>query len=52
MRLLCRVYPFPGVKLLVSRRNSPRRNPQHGVERVHRIEAAIEPKYEFVEVGL
>ena len=44
--------PLPGVKLRVSRRDSPRRNPQNGVEGIHRVEAAIETKYELVEVGL
>ena len=44
--------PFPGVKLRVGRRNGPRRNPQNGVERVHRIETAIKTKYKLVEVGL
>src|ERR1700720_4170481 len=49
---LCRVNPFPGIKLRVSRRNSPRRNSQNGVEGIHRIEATVETKYEFIEVGL
>jgi hypothetical protein len=52
MRPLRRVRPFPGVKLRVSRRNGPRRNPQNGVEGVHWVEAAIETEYEFIEVGL
>lgn len=52
MRQLSRVCPFPGIKLRISRRNSPRRNPQNGVEGIHRIKAAVETKYEFIEVGL
>jgi hypothetical protein len=52
MRPLRRVYPFPGIKLRVSRRNGPRRNPQNGVEGIHRIKAAIKTKNEFVEIGL
>jgi hypothetical protein len=52
MRPLCRVCPPPGVKLRISRRNGPRRNPQNGVEGIHRIEAAVKTKYELVEVGL
>ena len=46
------MYPFPGIKLRVSRRNGPRRNPQNGVERIHRIKAAIEAKYKLIEVRL
>jgi hypothetical protein len=52
MRPLRRVYPFPGIKLRISWRNGPGRNPQNGVEGIHRIKAAVEAKYEFVEVGL
>jgi len=46
------VSPFSGIKLRVSRRNGPRRDPQNGVERVHRIEAAVKTENEFVEIGL
>ena len=49
---LSRVCPFPGVKLRIGRRNSPRRNPQNGVEGIHRIEAAVKTKHEFIEIGL
>ncbi len=52
MPQLGRMSPFPGVKLRVSRRNGPRRNPQNRVEGIHRIEAAVEPEYEFIEVCL
>jgi hypothetical protein len=52
MRPLCRMHPFPGIELRVSWRNGPRRNPQNGVEGIHRIEPAIEAKYELIEVGL
>ena len=52
MRPLCRVNPFPGVKLRIGWRNGPRRNPQNGVEGIHRIETAVETKHEFIEVGL
>src|SRR5438105_10598816 len=52
IRPLSRVRPFPGVKLRISRRNGPRRNSQNGVEGIHRIKAAVKPKYELVEVGL
>jgi hypothetical protein len=46
------VSPFPGVKLRISRWDGPRRNPQNGVEGIHWVEAAVEAKYELVEVGL
>src|ERR1035438_3374256 len=49
---LSRVGPFPGVKLCVSRRDNPCRNPQNGVECSHRIEPSIEAEYIFIEVGL
>jgi hypothetical protein len=52
MRGLCRVNPFPGIKLRISRRNGPGRNPQNGVEGIHRVEATVETKYEFIEIGL
>jgi hypothetical protein len=52
MRQLSRVNPFPGIKLRVSRRNSPRRNSQNGIEGIHWVEAAVETKYEFIEIGL
>jgi hypothetical protein len=52
MSQLSRVRPFPGIKLRVSRRNGPRRNPQNGVEGIHRVKSAVKPEYEFVEVGL
>ena len=44
--------PFPGIKLRISRRNGPRRNPQNGVEGIHRVEATVETKYELVEISL
>src|ERR1019366_226716 len=49
---LRRVRPFPGIKLRISRRDDPRRNPQNGVERGHRVEPAIETKHVFIEVSL
>jgi hypothetical protein len=49
---LSRVRPSPGVKLRVSRRDNPRRNPQNGVERGHRVEATIKTKHVLIEVGL
>ena len=52
MGKLCRVGPFPGVKLSIGRRNGPRRNPQNGVEGIHRVEATVETKYELVEISL
>jgi hypothetical protein len=52
MSPLSRVSPFPGVKLRISRRNSPRRNPQNGVEGIHRIETSVKPKNKFVKIGL
>jgi hypothetical protein len=51
-RPLRRVYPFPGIKLRISRRNGPGRNPQNGVEGIHWIEATVETEYEFIEIGL
>jgi hypothetical protein len=42
----------PRVKLRVSRRNGMSGDPQNGVKRRHRIEAAIEPEHIFVQVGL
>ena len=52
MRLLSRVRPSPGIKLRISWRNDPRRNPQNGVECSHRIEATIKTKHVLVEIGL
>lgn len=49
---LRRVLPFPGVKLRVSRGNGPRRDPQHGVEGIHRVEPTVEAEHEFIEVRL
>ena len=49
---LSRVYPFSGIKLRVRRGNRPRRDPQNRVEGIHRIEAAVKPEHEFIEVGL
>ena len=46
------MYPLPGIKLRIGRRNSPRRNPQNGVEGIHRIEATVETKHKLIEVGL
>ena len=47
-----RVLPFPGVKLGVSRGNGPRRDPQHGVEGIHRVKPTVEAEHEFIEVCL
>lgn len=44
--------PFPGVKLRVGRGNGPRRDPQHGVEGIHRVEPTVEAEHEFIEVRL
>src|SRR4029077_16091254 len=44
--------PLPRVKLCIGRWNGPRRNPQNGVEGIHRVETTVKPKYELVEVGL
>jgi hypothetical protein len=52
MRQLSRVYPPPRIKLRVSRGNGPGRNSQNGIEGIHWIEAAVEAKNEFIEVGL
>ena len=49
---LRRVLPFPGVKLRVGRGNGPRRDPQHGVEGIHRVEPTVEAEHEFIEVRL
>src|SRR3984893_18315577 len=49
---LSRVCPLPRIKMRISWRDSPRRNPQNGVEGIHWIEAAVESKYELIEVGL
>jgi hypothetical protein len=46
------VSPLPRIKLSVSRRDGPRRDPQNRVERIHWVEATVEAKYEFIEVGL
>src|ERR1700720_1817756 len=52
MRPLSSVCPFAGIKLRIGRRNSPRRNSQNRVKGIHWIEATVETKYEFIEVGL
>lgn len=44
--------PLPGVKLRVSRWNGPRRDPQNGVEGIHRVEPTVEAEHEFIEVRL
>src|ERR1019366_5276335 len=51
-RPLRRVRPLPGIKLRISWRNNPRRNPQNGVECGHRIEPSIKTKHVLIEVGL
>jgi hypothetical protein len=52
MRPLCRVCPFPGVKLRISRRNGAGGDPEHGMKRGHRVKPTIEAEHVFIEVRL
>jgi hypothetical protein len=52
LRRLCRVRPFPRVKLRVSWRDRVGSDPKNGMKCGHRIEATIEPEHVLVEVGL
>lgn len=44
--------PFARIEMGVGRRYRPGGQPEYGVERRHRIEAAIEPEHVFVQIGL
>ena len=48
----CSVLPFSGVKFIVSRRGRGTGDPEQGAKAVERIEASVEAKGEFVQVGL
>ena len=48
----CRVDPFPGGQPVKGRRDCPAGDSEQRAERVEGIEASIESKREFVEVGL
>lgn len=43
---------LPSVQFLVGRRDRVRRQPEHGIEGGHGVEAAVEAKNVLVEVGL
>jgi len=44
--------PIAGIKLCVSRGGNIPRNAKQRAEGVERIEAAVEPKRELIEIGL
>ncbi len=48
----CRVIPVAGIKLGIGRRLCVASDAEQRTEGVERVEAAVEPKREFVEVGL
>lgn len=48
----CRVYPFPGIKLVKGRRDCTAGDSEQRAERVEGVETPIESKREFVEIGL
>jgi hypothetical protein len=48
----CRMFPLARIELGVGRRYRPGGQPEHGVERRHRVKAAVEPKHVFVQIGL
>ena len=48
----CRVDPFSRIKLGIGRRSDSARDAEQRAEGVERVKASIEPKREFVEVGL
>lgn len=46
------MFPLPRIKLRVRRRNGASGDSKNGMKRRHRIEPTVEPKCEFVEIGL
>jgi|SRR5271165_103367 len=48
----CRVIPVAGIKLGIGRRRCVASDAEQRTEGVERVEAPVEPKREFVEVGL
>ncbi len=48
----CRVIPVAGIKLGIGRRLCVASDAEQRTEGVERLEAPVEPKREFVEVGL
>jgi len=48
----CRVIPVAGIKLGIGRRRCVASDAEQRTEGVERVEASVEPKREFVEVGL
>src|SRR5271167_3302549 len=48
----CRVIPVAGIKLGIGRRPCVASDAEQRTEGVERVEAPVEPKREFVEVGL